>query len=180
MSGPLTPPRPQDANVRVRAATLRDLDAVLGIETRSFASDRLSRRSLRRFVTSPTADLLVAEAEDVLGYALATTRKQGRATRLYSLAVLPGMAGRGLGSRLLRAAEAAASRRGSERLQLEVRADNKSAVRFYEGHGYNVFGRVEDYYADGMAALRMLRLLDPKGPKAVLPGASALEMPAHG
>jgi ribosomal protein S18 acetylase RimI-like enzyme len=180
MSGPLTPPRPQDANVRVRAATSRDLEALLRIETLSFASDRLNRRSLRRFVTSPTADLLVAEAEEILGYTLAISRKDSQATRLYSLAVLPGMVGRGVGSRLLRAAEAAASRRGAERLQLEVRADNDAAVRFYERHGYHVFGRVDDYYADGMAALRMLRLLDSKGTKAVLTGASAVEIPAHG
>jgi ribosomal protein S18 acetylase RimI-like enzyme len=42
-----------------------------------------------------------------------------------------------------------------------VRADNRSALRLYESRGYRPIGRREDYYADGMAAIRYARDLRP-------------------
>src|SRR5262245_43586940 len=49
------------AEIRVRKAERADLDALIELEHRVFATDRLSRRSLRRFLKSPTAELIVAE-----------------------------------------------------------------------------------------------------------------------
>jgi ribosomal protein S18 acetylase RimI-like enzyme len=103
--------------------------------------------------------LLLAESGAVLGYALVLFRRDSRAARLYSLAVKPGSSGRGIGSQLLAAAEGAARDRGAALLRLEVRADNADALRFYESHGYVLFGRRDEYYADGMAALRLQRAL---------------------
>jgi hypothetical protein len=47
--------------IRVRAAARGDLDALLALEHRVFATDRLTRRSLRRFLAAPTAAVLIAE-----------------------------------------------------------------------------------------------------------------------
>jgi N-acetylglutamate synthase-like GNAT family acetyltransferase len=47
--------------VRIRAAKARDLDALVELESRVFATDRLSRRSLRRFLTAESAAFMVAE-----------------------------------------------------------------------------------------------------------------------
>src|SRR5438128_5730389 len=52
--------------VRVRKAERADLDALMALEHRVFASDRLSRRSLRRLLASPSADVLVAQEGDHL------------------------------------------------------------------------------------------------------------------
>jgi ribosomal protein S18 acetylase RimI-like enzyme len=145
---------------RVRRASRSDIEKLAGIEALVFASDRLSRRSLTAFVTAPTAALLVAEISGIAGYALVLFRSNSRAARLYSLAVEPRSTGGGIGSRLLAAAEAAARDRGAETLRLEVRADNMDAVRFYSRHGYALFARRENYYADGMAALRLARPLN--------------------
>ena len=48
------------ADIRVRKAERCDLDALVELEHRVFATDRLSRRSLQRFLKSPTAVVLVA------------------------------------------------------------------------------------------------------------------------
>ena len=80
--------------------------------------------------------LVASGAEAPVGYAVVLTRRGSRSARLYSIAVAAEAAGRGIGSRLLAAAEEAARRRGADRLHLEVRADNSTAIRLYERAGY--------------------------------------------
>jgi [ribosomal protein S18]-alanine N-acetyltransferase len=144
----------------IRAATLADLDAIEALENRAFTHDRLSRRSLRRLLAGRTCRLFVAPAEGaVAGYALVLFRAGAAAARLYSIAVDPQSAGRGLGRQLVAACEAEAADRGCAALRLEVRADNLGAIRLYEACGYRIFGRHEVYYADGSAAVRFERQL---------------------
>src|SRR5205809_1033925 len=50
--------------LRVRTAESGDIDALMDLEHRVFTTDRLSRRSLRRLLKSPSAEVLVAEEED--------------------------------------------------------------------------------------------------------------------
>ena len=150
------------AAVRVRAARPADAGEVERIEHAAFSSDRISRRGLRALITSASARMLVAESEDGLcGYALVLMRRGSRVARLYSLAVLPGAAGGGIGSRLLLAAEVAATAARAGTLRLEVRDDNAPAIALYERRGYRLIGRRADYYADGMAARRYARSLAP-------------------
>src|SRR5260370_40131683 len=47
--------------IRVRRAERGDIDALVKLEHRVFATDRLSRRSLQRFLRSPSAEVIVAE-----------------------------------------------------------------------------------------------------------------------
>lgn len=144
----------------IRMARPSDLAAIRCIETGAFETDRLSRRSIARLLSSGSARLLVAEHRGaVLGYALVLLRRTSVAARLYSLAVAPGASGAGLGHRLLQAAEAAARDAGKRTLRLEVRVDNGPAIRLYEAAGYRPIGRRDDYYEDGAAALRYERAL---------------------
>ncbi|MGC1327117.1 MAG: hypothetical protein WA850_15440, partial [Xanthobacteraceae bacterium] len=63
------PSRPPAA--KLRRGRMSDLDALLAIEEAVFATDVLSRRSLRRFLATTGATLIVAEAAGKLaGYAL--------------------------------------------------------------------------------------------------------------
>ena len=140
---------------RVRAAGADDLDAIERIETSVFDGDQLSRRSIRRLLGVPTAATVVAEDRDGLaGYAMIGFRRTSRLGRVFSLAVLPDRARRGLGAALLAACETAAWQRGCTAVRLEVRADNAPAIRLYERTGYMCFGRLESYYEDGGTALR--------------------------
>jgi [ribosomal protein S18]-alanine N-acetyltransferase len=147
----------------IRAAHLADIDALVRLEAECFASDKLSRRSFLRFAKSPSAAFLIAcradRKEDPVGYAIVLFRRGGRSARLYSIAVSSEAAGRGAGSGLLAAAEAIARRRGAERLHLEVRADNPSAIRLYRLKGYRELGARDGYYEDGMRALLFSRAL---------------------
>jgi ribosomal-protein-alanine acetyltransferase len=151
----------------MRRARFDDIDALTRLEAESFASDMLSRRSFLRFMRSPSAVLLVAcRRNRMLGYAVLLLRRGTRSARLYSIAVAADEAGHGVGSRLLDAAEAAARERKAIVVRLEVRADNPSAIRFYERRGYRQIGTRPDYYEDGTTALLFSHLLHSAGPIA--------------
>jgi ribosomal protein S18 acetylase RimI-like enzyme len=151
--------------VRLRKAEPGDIDALNALEQRVFATDRLSRRSLARFLKSPTAEVLVAQqGESLAGTAIVLFRPRAVMARLYSIAVAPHMGGRGLGSKLLNAAEAAALARGCTTLRLEVHQGNHTAIARYRKSGYREFARHRHYYEDGGDALRFEKRLVPDIP----------------
>jgi [ribosomal protein S18]-alanine N-acetyltransferase len=140
--------------VRIRAAKARDLDALVELESRVFATDRLSRRSLRRFLTSASAAFMVAEGKGLAGTAIVLFRPGSTVARLYSIAVAPHMSGKGVASLLLKAVERVARRRGCDSIRLEVHETNHAAITRYRKQGYLEFGRHPRYYDDGGDALR--------------------------
>ncbi|HEX6930470.1 MAG TPA: ribosomal protein S18-alanine N-acetyltransferase [Gammaproteobacteria bacterium] len=144
----------------IRSATVADLDALEALESRCFDSDRLSRRSFRHMITQAHADLLVHGNGDAIeGYALVLYHKGTHLARLYSIAVDPDARGRGIGRRLLQAAEDIALERGCVTLRLEIRSDNAAAKALYRDAGYRQFGSYRDYYEDHADALRMEKAL---------------------
>jgi ribosomal protein S18 acetylase RimI-like enzyme len=153
------------AEIRVRKAERADLDALTDLEQRVFATDRLSRRSLRRFLNSPTAEVIVAEdAGRLAGTAIVLFRPRSLIARLYSLAVAPQMGGRGAGPMLLAAAEAAAFARDCRAIRLEVHVTNHAAIARYRKSGYREVGRIRRYYEDGGDAVRFEKRLVPNLP----------------
>jgi ribosomal-protein-alanine acetyltransferase len=139
----------------VREARPRDLDAIARLENESFDTDRVSRRSLREFLRAKHRPVVAATIDgELAGYALVALRKYARAVRIYSLAVDPRFARRGVGRALLRECEAYGRRHGRSALTLEVRYDNAAAIALYEASGFRQFGEHAHYYADGATALR--------------------------
>ena len=145
----------------VRPAEREDIEAIYALECASFACDRLSRRSLRRFLASSLRPVIVAKFGQALaGYSLVVMRRGGKSCRIYSLAVDPGFGRRGVGAELLRASERYARAHGCEALRLEVRWDNKPAIALYEKLGFRRFGAYPSYYEDGAEAFRFEKRLD--------------------
>jgi ribosomal-protein-alanine acetyltransferase len=146
----------------VRPARPSDLAGLVALESEVFATDRITRRSFRRFLASPHAATIVAEVEGTLaGYALVLFRSTADVARVYSIAVAPHHGRRGIGAALLSAAEDAALKRGVTRLRLEVREGNDAAVTLYRKRGYRQFGRHAHYYEDKSHALRLEKRLAP-------------------
>lgn len=152
----------------IRRANLADLEALVQLETLAFDSDRLSRRSFRHLLTRGNAILLVdSAAHGLCGYALLRFRAGSEDARLYSLAVHHGYRRQGSGRTLLAAVEAAARAHGALRVILEVREDNRAAIKLYEDAGFRVFGRYLDFYADHHDALRLEKPLRRAPPDIV-------------
>jgi ribosomal-protein-alanine N-acetyltransferase len=144
-------PPPATAQVRVRRAEISDLDDLVMLEQRTFDSDRMSRVQYRRHLDSDSARVLVASAHrrHFLGTAVVFFRKRSGVARLYSLASQPEARGKGVGTALVEAAEAAARQRRCHALRLEVRTDNQGAIALYQRMGYLRIGFLERYYEDG-------------------------------
>ncbi|NNF03906.1 MAG: GNAT family N-acetyltransferase, partial [Rhodothermales bacterium] len=147
--------------VIVRAATDDDLDALERLESESFESDRISRRSFRRFMDSSAARMLVAvePSNRVVGYALVSVRRNSRRARLYSIAVEARSRGAGIGTLLLGSAETVALASHCNELSLEVRRTREEVISLYERVGFVKTADLPGYYEDGGDGIRMVKAL---------------------
>lgn len=168
MNGPIPFPAPPEDGppdgLQIRAAGLEDLEELLALEQACFQGDRISRRQFRYLLTRGNARTLVAtdpHIPQLLGYVMVLFSRGTSLARLYSIAVSASARGRGVGRRLVEAAEAAARDNASADLRLEVRRDNTASLALFRQMGYREFGTIEDYYEDHMGALRLQKSLAP-------------------
>ncbi len=75
--------------------------------------------------------------------------------RILMLAVDTRLRGRGLGTVLYREFHRQCALKGIRTITLEVRVSNHIAIRFYQKMGFQVTGRVANYYTNGEDAFRM-------------------------
>ena len=149
----------------IRPALLADIPALVAIESRSFETDRLSQRSFRYLLSRGHAATIVEASEktgEVLGYAMVLFSRGTSLGRLYSIAVDPAHRGKGLGTKLLRAAEDAAREHEAAYMRLEVRVDDPATQRLYYKEGYRKFAVQHHYYDDDVDAVRMEKPLGPR------------------
>jgi [ribosomal protein S18]-alanine N-acetyltransferase len=159
--------RRKGSRIRVRRARRGDLDALVELEHRVFATDRMSRPGLRRLLLTPSARVIVAEVRGrVAGAAVVLFRARASVARLYSIAVLPQMCGKGAAVALLAAAERVALRRRCRAMRLEVHVFNTAAISRYRKSGYRQFGRYRSYYENGGDALRFEKTLGVRRARA--------------
>ena len=145
--------KPHTALREVRSS---DLNNLVRLEEIAFATDRLSRRSIRHWISSGNRAFLVATVDGTLaGYILVIYHGGTRLARLYSIATDPRFRGRGIARQLIAAGERAASDSGRFIMRLEVASDNRPAISLYQSLGYQIFGSYRDYYDDHGDATRM-------------------------
>lgn len=139
--------------VRLRPATADDVDAVTGLERRTFGADAWSRATVHGELTSPLREAVVAVdgTGRVCGYAVVLGIAD--VADLQRIVVAPAYRRRGVGTALLEACDLAAR----ERTVLEVRADNHAALAFYRRNAFAEILRRRAYYADGADAVVMQR-----------------------
>jgi ribosomal protein S18 acetylase RimI-like enzyme len=113
------PARSRKPSCVIRCGCVDDLNDLCELERQVFADDNMSRRSLRHFLVAASAEVVVAEHDGrIAGCAVVLFRPNSLIARLYSIAVAPHSAGRGLGPALLIAAERAALAKRRQTLRL--------------------------------------------------------------
>jgi len=159
------------SSISVRRGTAADIDALLALEGRVFPDNGMSRRSVRGFLSSKTAVVLIAERDGwIAGCGVLLFRAESPVARLYSLAVDPENCGCGVARAVLEAAEEIALMRRCHTVRLEVHAKNTRAIACYGKAGYREFGRIPRYYGDKGTALRFEKRVAPN-PVAAMPAA---------
>ena len=143
----------------IRRATLDDLDAIMHLETSTFASDAWSRGSMRAELGSRHGYYLVVDGEHqhpdagIAGYAgLLAPAGSGQAD-IQTIAVAPDARRHGLGRALVVALLDEARAREAAEVFLEVRADNPNAQALYTSLGFEQIAvRPQYYQPDGVDA----------------------------
>jgi ribosomal-protein-alanine acetyltransferase len=131
----------------IRDASLDDLDAIMALETSTFATDAWSPSMMAAELAAPHTRYVVAvDGDRVVAYAgLSALAGAGQAD-VQTIAVDAYSRGRGLGAQLLRVLLDEAAARGADEVLLEVRADNPGAQRLYERHGFEAIAVRPRYY----------------------------------
>ncbi|QLC26260.1 GNAT family acetyltransferase [Parasphingopyxis algicola] len=125
-----------DSGPKLSVAGRADRDAVIGL-WRDCALTRPWNDPVADFaaaIGNPTSDILLL-AEGDTPIATVMVGFDGHRGWVYYLAVHPGHRRRGLGGRMMKAAEAWLRERGSPKIQLMVRSDNADVIAFYEALG---------------------------------------------
>jgi ribosomal-protein-alanine N-acetyltransferase len=144
----------------IRAPLALEVPALAALHARAFPpAERWGAIAITAMLGLQGGFGLVAEGADgPEGFILA--RAVGGEAEVLTLAVDPPARRRGLGARLLRAAQAEAAQRGAACLFLEVSEANTAARALYSRAGAEEVGRRRRYYVDGTDAL-VLRILMP-------------------
>lgn len=147
--------------MRLRPFRPADLDTLYEIDRECFPPGiSYPREEIRRSVEFRGGKTWIAEeGGEVVGFLIAH-RQTGRVGHIVTIDVRQTARRRGIGRRLMQAAEewARANRLGL--IYLETAEDNRAAQEFYEVLGYRKVEKIPRYYSDGTAAWVMIKGLD--------------------
>jgi ribosomal protein S18 acetylase RimI-like enzyme len=153
-------PVKRSISAKLRPGRQSDAEALDALERetfkdRHFTGHLISRASFRRFCDSRSAKLTIVQiGADLSGYVVVLYRSNSSLARMYSIGIAACFRRRGFARQLLAAAEKDAVDRGRKAMRLEVRADDRAALAFYESSGYRCIGRRPGYYGGRVDALR--------------------------
>jgi ribosomal-protein-alanine N-acetyltransferase len=137
-----------------RLAGLRDLDAVVRVDVRSFTRHWPAEDFAEQLRDPRVALWIMEEGQEPLAYV--HVRTVAGEAELLNIAVQPSARRRGLALALLLHAQDQAAAAGAERMFLEVRADNAAALALYRSAGWEQVGIRKRYYSeDGADAIVM-------------------------
>jgi ribosomal-protein-alanine N-acetyltransferase len=143
---------------QIRQFDKADFDTLWRIDQSCFdAQLAYSRPEMAFYMCRPGSFTLVAEAETILGFVVAESRR--KTGHIITIDVVAEARRTGVGSALLRAAEEQLLKAGAVAVALETPVNNEAAVRFYKRHGYFVEKTVPGYYSNHLDALVMMKEL---------------------
>ena len=140
--------------IAIRTATVNDIDRVMSLAARVPEAPHWDRMAYERFF-SPDTNVhsnirseawLAQDGQELVGFAMVTLVVD--VCELESIGVAKDSRKRGIGGALLNTALDWAAAQGARKMELEVRAGNETAVRFYERAGMVREGARRGYYRD--------------------------------
>lgn len=150
-------------SITIRKSGTKDIPFLEKLEKICFPPfQQSSRRSLRHSISSPFQLVYIADkttkTEQTPAGALIANLYQ-RTLRIFSIGVLPEMRGLGIGEQLLSYIKEVAIAKNFDKLSLEALKSDTVLIEWYKKHKFAVTEELQNYYADGIHAVRMTQTL---------------------
>jgi [ribosomal protein S18]-alanine N-acetyltransferase len=132
----------------IRTATLDDFERIVELERLCFPREHAySRRQLRYLLSKANSTVLV-ETMDALvrGFLIILYRSGTTVAGIETVNVDPAFRKKGIGLRLLSAAEGHMGKKGIRTIRLEVAITNTAAITLYEHAGFHQTMLLKKYY----------------------------------
>ena len=149
---------PASDTVEILPAGLSDLRAVVALEKACFGRDAWGYIDIFFALLGPVVRLKAVADGRLVGFVMGDPRRSEGFSWIATIGVHPAYQRRGIGARLLAAAEA---RLTTPRLKLTVRQSNAGAIAMYLKFGYESVTVWERYYAGGEAGIVMEKKRPP-------------------
>jgi len=133
---------------QIRTARSDDFERIVELENLCFPKElAYSRRQLRYLLTKANSTILV-ETRDafIRGFLIILYQRGSTVAGIETINVDPKCRKKGIGLRLLSAAEELLRKKGIQRIRLEVAITNLAAVRLYEHAGFQKSMLLKKYY----------------------------------
>ena len=132
----------------IQYANINEVDDIFKIEQKCFP-DKISysKRILKYLILKANSTCLVDKQENLIrGFIIVTYRQGSLICSIETIDVDPAFKNKGIGLKLIKAAEIEMGQRGMSWSQLEVSEGNEAALAVYEKAGYKFKEKLEGYY----------------------------------
>jgi ribosomal protein S18 acetylase RimI-like enzyme len=137
---------PHTAHIRI--ATLDDFERIIELEHLCFPKEHAySRRQLRYLLTKANSTVLVETIDALVrGFLIILYRRGTTVAGIETINVDPAFRKKGIGLRLLSAAEELLRKKEIRKIRLEVAITNTAAITLYEHAGFHQAMLLKKYY----------------------------------
>jgi ribosomal-protein-alanine N-acetyltransferase len=135
--------------VKIETASITLLDKFFKIEEQCFEQEAFTKRQISYLLTDYNTIALMAKTDnDIAGFIIAQVEVEENTEfgHIITINVAPSYRRQGTATKLLHEIETLLKKKGITQCRLEVREDNKHAIKLYQKLGYHTIGILENYY----------------------------------
>ena len=135
--------------VKIETANITLLDKLFEIEEQCFDQEAFSKRQISYLLTDYNSIALIAKTDnDIAGFIIVQVEVEETTEfgHIITINVVPNHRRKGTATKLLHEIENLLKQKGITQCRLEVREDNKAAIKLYHKLGYQTIGILENYY----------------------------------
>ncbi len=132
----------------IRDATANDIKGIIELEQKCFIDTlAYSAKQLTYLITKAHSSCLVETCDEIIrGFIIVLFRRGTNVAGIETINVDPNYQNKGIGKKLIKAAEDEILKRDIKQIRLEVSVGNTPAVQLYMKAGFNITSLLKEYY----------------------------------
>jgi ribosomal-protein-alanine acetyltransferase len=138
-------------DLKIETANIKHLDELYQIEEACFDQEAFTKRQIAYLLTDYNTIALIAKANnDIAGFIIAQVDINGitQFGHIITINVPPKCRRKHVATTLIREIENILKEKGIKECRLEVREDNHPAQKLYQTLGYQITGKLYNYYGE--------------------------------